>query len=183
MCNFTSDFISESNFDALRLLEHRDFLFPSIPTKNEPSPAEDEAWHTIRDMKNQMQAIELTETPTGKHHFDVPKGGGHGKQKKDLYTAFMLAARCIYDILWTEGLPDDIMHHGGVVRGRQRDTEGKAIEDAFGGNVPQALMDKMEIARDPEAFKRRMINDMGTKRKILTSSTAVLRSKPKKKGR
>jgi hypothetical protein len=183
MCNFTSDFISESNFDALRLLEHRDFLFPSIPTKNEPSSAEDEAWHTIRDMKNQMQSIELTETPTGKHHFDVPKGGGHGKQKKDLYTAFMLAARCIYDILWTEGLPDDIMHHGGVVRGRQRDTEGKAIEDAFGGNVPQALMDKMEIAQDPEAFKRRMINDMGTKRKILTSSTAVLRPKPKKKGR
>ncbi len=189
MCNFSSDFISESNFDALRLLEHRDFLFPAVP-QNEKLTAladgtipEEESWHTIRDMKNQMQAIELTETPTGKHHFDVPKGGGHGKQKKDLYTAFMLAARCIYDLIWTEGLPDDIMHHGGVVRGRSRDKDSKAVEDAFGGNVPQAIMDKMEIAQDPEGFKRRMISDMGSSRKVRTSASAVLRPKPKKKGR
>jgi hypothetical protein len=100
MCNFGTDFISESNFAALRLLEHRDLLFPSIPRAEEPTPAQEEGWQTIQIMKQQMQMIELTETPTGKHHFDVPKGGGHGRQKKDLYSAFMLAARCVYDHLW-----------------------------------------------------------------------------------
>jgi len=183
LCNFSSDFISESNFSALRLLEHREFLFPVLPQNKEPDSINEESWQTIRDMKNQMQAIELTETPTGKHHFDVPKGGGHGKQKKDLYTAFMLAARCIYDMLWTEGLPDDIMYQGGVVRGRNRDKDSKAVEDAFGGNIPQAIMDKMEIAADPEGFKRRMLDDMGNSRKVRTSSSAVLRPKIKKKGK
>ena len=183
LCNFSSDFISESNFSALRLLEHRELLFPILPQQKEPNTMNEESWQTIRTMKNQMQSIELTETPTGKHHFDVPKGGGHGKQKKDLYTAFMLAARCIYDILWTEGLPEDIMHHGGVVRNRQRDPEGKVVEDAYGGNIPQAIMDKMEIAQDPEGFKRRMIDEMGNSRKVRTSASAVLRPKIKKKGK
>lgn len=184
MCNFTSEFISESNFFALRLLEHRDFLFPSIPKDNVPNIAEEESWQTIRRMKNQMQSIELTETTTGKHHFDVPKGGGHGKQKKDLYTAFMLASRCIYDILWTEGLPDDTMHHGGVVRPRMgRDKVSRAMEDSFGGNIPQAIMDKMEIGHDPEAFKNKMLSNMASRRNVRTSSAAVLRPKPKKKGR
>ncbi len=183
LCNFSSDFISESNFSALRLLEHRELLFPTLPQNKESDSMIEESWQTIRDMKNQMQSIELTETPTGKHHFDVPKGGGHGKQKKDLYTAFMLAARCIYDILWTEGMPEDIMHHGGVVRSRQRDADGKAVEDAYGGNIPQAIMDKMEIAQDPEGFKRRMIDDMGNSRKVRTSASAVLRPKIKKKGK
>ena len=183
LCNFSSDFISESNFSALRLLEHRELLFPILPQNKEPDSIIEESWQTIRDMKNQMQSIELTETPTGKHHFDVPKGGGHGKQKKDLYTAFMLAARCIYDILWTEGMPEDIMHHGGVIRSRQRDPDSKAVEDAYGGNIPQAIMDKMEIAQDPEGFKRRMIDDMGNSRKVRTSASAVLRPKIKKKGK
>lgn len=186
MCNFTTEFISESNFAALRLLEHRDMLFPAVP-QNEKLTAradgtipEEESWHTIRDMKNQMQSIELTETQTGKHHFDVPKGGGHGKQKKDLYTAFMLGARCIYDLVWSEGLPENIMHHGGVVRPRTRDKHQKEMEDAFGGDIPQVFRDKLEIAQDPEGFKGRIVASVGHHRKVLTSSAAVLRPRHKK---
>jgi hypothetical protein len=183
LCNFSTDFISESNFAALRLLEHRDLLFPSVPKDYEPSQTQEESWQTIRDMKTQMQTIELTETPTGKHHFDVPKGGGHGKQKKDLYTAFMLAARCIYDIIWTEGLPDSILHQGGVFKGRTRDKAQAAVEDALGGDIPQVLKDKIEIAQDPEGFKRRMVQSMSHHRHVRTSGAAVLTPKPKKKGR
>lgn len=183
MCNFSTDFISESNFAALRLLEHRELLFPSVPKDSVPSPAEEEAWQTIQDMKTQMQTIELTETPTGKHHFDVPKGGGHGKQKKDLYTAFMLAARCVYDLLWSEGLPEDILHHGGVMRPRTRDKKQKAVEDALGGDIPQVLKDKIEIAQDPEGYKRKMMQQITSGRKVLTSGAACLTPKPKKKGR
>lgn len=75
MCNFGTEFISDSNFAALRLLEHRDLLFPSIPRDNVPSAAQEESWTTIQAMKQQMQMIEISETPTGKTHFDVPKGG------------------------------------------------------------------------------------------------------------
>jgi len=187
MCNFSAEFIAESNYDALRLLEHRDILFPSVPQSEklkaltDGTIPEEDSWHTIRDMKNQMQSIELTETPTGKQHFDVPKGGGHGKQKKDLYTAFFLAARCIYDLIWTEDMPEDIMHHGGVVRGRSRDKESLEMEDAFGGVIPQAIMDKMEIARDPDAFKRRVMSEAGNDKKVRLSGAAVLKPKPKKK--
>lgn len=183
MCNFSTEFISESNFAALRLLEHREILFPSVPKDTVPTAAQEDSWHTIRDMKNQMQSIELTETATGKHHFDVPKGGGHGKQKKDLYTAFMLAARCVYDLLWSEVLPEDLLHHGGVMKARTRDRQQAAVEDAYGGDIPQVLRDKIEIAQDPEGYKQRMLQQITSGRKVLTSSAACLTPKPKKKGR
>ncbi len=178
MCNFGTEFISESNFAALRLLEHRDLLFPSIPRENEPNAAQEESWYTIRTMKNQMQMIEITETPTGKHHFDVPKGEGHGKQKKDLYTAFMLAARCVYDHLWAEVMPDSTMHHGGVVRSREE--RPYVISDGIPvGDIPEVMRDKLEIAQDPEGYRERLLAQTFQKRTILTSPAAVLKPVPK----
>jgi len=189
MCNFTSDFISESNFAALRLLEHRDLLFPTLPTVEEPSAAVEESWQTIQTMKQQMQMIELSETATGKHHFDVPKGEGHGKQKKDLYTSFMLAARSAYDLLWADHMPESIIHHGGVIK--PRNVSGKTPVTFVGDpalghstmDIPGALRDKLDIARDPEGFKRKMLQQMRNKRTVFTSPGAVLRPKPKKPGR
>ena len=179
MCNFGTDFISESNFAALRLLEHRDLLFPSIPREEEPTPAQEHSWSTIQEMKGQMQMIELSETPTGKHHFDVPKGEGHGKQKKDLYTAFMLAARCVYDNLWVEMLPESIIHHGGIIRGR--DPLPEIISDGIEVEVHGVLRDKLEMAQDPEGYKQRMLAKTFKGRKVITSSAAVL--KPVSKGK
>ena len=179
MCNFGTDFISESNFAALRLLEHRDLLFPSIPREEEPTPAQEEGWQTIQTMKQQMQMIELSETPTGKHHFDVPKGEGHGKQKKDLYTAFMLAARCVYDNLWAEMLPDSVIHHGGVVQ--SRDPAIGIISDGVEVDVTGALRDKLEMIQDPEGYKQKMLTSTFRGRKVVTSSAAVL--KPVNKGK
>jgi hypothetical protein len=131
-------------------------------------------------MKQQMQMIELTETPTGKHHFDVPKGEGHGKQKKDLYTAFMLAARCVYDNLWAEMLPESIIYHGGVVQARtplpQVLSDGMPV-----GDIPDALRDKLEMVQDPEGYKQRMLAQTFKGRKVVTSSAAVL--KPVNKGK
>jgi len=185
MCNFGTDFISESNFVALRLLEHRDLLFPSIPRNESPSPAQEEAWETIQTMKQQMQMIELSETPTGKHHFDVPKGEGHGKQKKDLYTAFMLAARCVYDHLWTELIPESIIHHGGVMKPRARGAAQSIIRSdgmPVGNDIPDALRDKLEMVQDPIGYKQRMLTQQGQKRTVLTSPAAVLKPVPGKGG-
>lgn len=182
MCNFSTDFISDSNHAALRLLEHRDLLFPNISRDAAPSLAQEESWATVQEMKKQMQMIEITETPTGKHHFDVPKGGGHGKQKKDLYTAFMLAARCIYDCLWTEMLPEDILHHGGVIKNREPRPEltAKTLEGYPTEDLPDAIRDKLELAQDPEGYRRRLLERTFNKRTLLTSPAAVLKPVVKK---
>lgn len=185
MCNPSVDFIAQSNFFALALLEHRNLLFPSVPTGEQPSALQDEAWQVIQKMKGQMQAIEHTETPTGKQHFDVPKGEGHGKQKKDLYSAFMLVARAVYDSLWAEQMPESILHHGGLMNVRDGSSANLPGDPALGKSafsVPQALRDKLEIARDPEGFKRRMLQDGMSKRTNLYSPAAVLKPKPKKRG-
>lgn len=186
MCNFSSEFISQSNYNTLSLLEHRELLFPGPPKKENPSALEDESWQTIQRIKRQMQTIELTETTTGKNHFDVPKGGGHGKQKKDLYTSCMLAARCVYDLLWSEQLPESIMYHGGVLNSRTRRNNpslSSVAEDAFGGEIPEVLLEKMEIAQDPEQYKRKMLDKMNSSRRVLVDSSACLTPKIKGKGK
>ena len=191
MCNFGTEFISDSNFAALRLLERREILFPS-PSRTEVlseqrRDAEDESWATITRMLQQMQTIIISETPTGKIHFDVPKGAGHGIHKKDLYTAFMLAARGIYDFLWAEGIPDSEIHHAGIITprkatvapglpsGYQRLTE---IQD----HIPEVMQDKLDMIRDPEEYKRKMLDRIhGRTRRVLTSPAAVLTPKNKPK--
>lgn len=184
MCNFGVDFISESNFAALRLLEHHDLLFPSVSLENSPTPQEEESWDKIQEMKRQMQMISITETPTGKYHFDVPKGEGHGKQKKDLYTSFMLAARCVYDHIWAHEIPESILFHGGVLKPRESrnsrsmiTSDGVPIDDA----VPQIIRDKLEMAQDPVGYRQKLLQQHFNKRTILTSPAAVLKPVPKKK--
>jgi hypothetical protein len=178
MCHPTVDFIADSNFHALRLLEHRDLLFPSVPRDNIPSFAQDASWETITRMKQQMQMIEQRETPTGKYHFDVPKGEGHGTQKKDLYSAFMHVAACVYDNLWLEQMPDDIMHHGGIVTAR--DTGNPRPDDPL-SDVPEVFRDKIEMVQDPEGYRQRMLGNAFNKRTLITSPAALLRPVPKKK--
>ncbi len=183
MCNFSTDFISDSNYAALRLLEHRELLFPSIPKDQTPSIAQEEAWLTIQAMKNQMQLIAITETPTGKNHFDVPKGGGHGLQKKDLYTAFMLAARCVYDQYWTDTLPEDILYQGGAIKERTRSDERSALpglESYYEDDIPDLLLDKIQMVEDPEGYRQRMLQGSVKRTLVSAPSVAVLRPVSKK---
>jgi hypothetical protein len=189
MCNFGTEFISDSNFAALRLLEHGEILFPSPPkaTGDEYREAEDESWATVTRMLQQMQTIIITETPTGKIHFDVPKGEGHGIHKKDLYTAFMLAARGIYDFLWAEGIPDSEIHHSGVIQTRKAPvTPGlpggyqRLVE--LRDNIPEVIQDKLDIMRDPDIYRQKMMDRInGRSRRVLTSPAAVLTPKTKPK--
>lgn len=183
LCNFGTDFIADSNFYCLRLLEHRDLLFPAPPYQEGVSMAQAESWEVITRMQQQMLTIEMTETTTGKIHFDVPKGGGHGKEKKDLYTAFMLAGRCVYDLLWAEELPESIIHHGGAVHEREapRLPTFMARDPYADQNIPAAIREKMEIAQDPQAYRDKLMRQMQNKRTIVTHPSAVLRPVPKKK--
>jgi hypothetical protein len=182
MCNFSTDFIAESNFCCLRLLEHKDLLFPAVPFGEDATMSQQESWEIVRSMQQQMQTIVMSETPTGKIHFDVPKGGGHGKEKKDLYTAFMLAGRGVYDLLWSEELPDDIIYHGGRVKERAAPevSAGFAEEQYNNPDLPEAVKDKIEFARDPEAYRDKLLRKALFKRTLITSPAAVLKPVPKK---
>ena len=182
LCNPTSEFIHESNHNTLKLLERGDLFFPSSPVDGNED--REEAWDTVQRMKMQMQTIAITQTPTGKYHFDVPKGGGHEKQKKDLYSACLHAAQCAYQLVWTEGMPDNFLHQGGVFTPRP-DPYDRIQGRKFGGEdlhqVPQVFRDKLEIATDPEGYRRRLLQKMQSQKPTLVSSAAVLTPKPKKR--
>jgi len=183
LCNFSPDFISDSNFAALRLLEHKDILFPDVPQDTAAIDKLEESWGTIQNMKAQMQLIVITETPTGKVHFDVPKGGGHGKQKKDLYTVFMLGARAVYDALWTDNEPQSVLHQIGILK----PIEDRAIGYRFSGDgpypeapIPGTLQEKLLLIQNPEKYKADLLRRLANKRQVLTSPTAVLKPRIKK---
>ena len=96
---------SKSNADAvnatLSLMEHNELALPQSPVNISGSNHFEELediYETASEMLRQVTLIEVTQTKSGIAHFDVPTGGGHGKQKKDLFTAFILACKKAYDL-------------------------------------------------------------------------------------
>lgn len=59
---------------------------------------EEALYETVETLLRQLMLIEVSESRSGVAHFDVPSGGGHASQKKDLYTAFILAGRKAYEM-------------------------------------------------------------------------------------
>jgi hypothetical protein len=96
----------QSNADAVyasvNLMENDWISFPQPPQSFSGSIEELEekelAYETVTKMLRQLMLIEITQSKSGVAHFDVPSGGGHASQKKDLYTAFILAAKKTYDL-------------------------------------------------------------------------------------
>jgi len=182
LCNFTPEWIADSNFGALRLLENKELLFPEVPFE-EANERLALAWETVNAMKSQMQLIIVSETPTGKVHFDVPKGGGHGKQKKDLYTAFLIACRGAYDTLWAEEVPVNVLHHSGLLIPREDRGVGYTFSNQGPTDemLPGSLQEKMMLIQNPEQYKVDLLRSMAGRRQVLTSPSAVL--KPRIKGK
>lgn len=92
--------ISEANFAALNLLERGMLRFAkgsdTFSKKNEVIQ------FNIEEMIRQMISITITETKSGLAHFDIPSTG-KGSRKKDLYSAFVLAAKGLYDSVHERG--------------------------------------------------------------------------------
>lgn len=100
---------SKSNAEAvhasLSLMEQGNLALPRPPTSIDLKVLEvlEPIHATVEEMIRQTLLIEVSQTRSGIAHFDVPSGGGHGAQKKDLFTAFILAAKKVYDLtLYTE---------------------------------------------------------------------------------
>lgn len=110
LCNFNPNFIEDANNNTKTLLEQKAIRFP-----NSTNPIESNRKTSVKgqlkevdlvqEMINQTASITITTTPTGKLHYDLPKGSSSSNsverpKKKDLYTAFILACKCTYDFQW-----------------------------------------------------------------------------------
>jgi hypothetical protein len=93
---------AEAVYNTLALMEKKLLSFPKSPQFVDPDSKMldelEEAYDTVQRMLRQLMLIEVTQNKSGVAHFDVPTGGGHGAQKKDLYSSFILAAKKTYDL-------------------------------------------------------------------------------------
>jgi len=86
--------IAEAVYGSLNLLEQGLLKFPFPPYDG--NEEKESIYADIDEMLKQMMLITVTETKTGQAHFDIPSTG-KGSRKKDLYSAFVLAAKGLYD--------------------------------------------------------------------------------------
>jgi len=112
-----SNTIAETNYATVNLLEQGLLKFPYPPVEaSSPNIFEekDTVYSNIQDMLKQTMSITTTVTKTGKPHFDIPADGS-GSRKKDLYSAFILAAKGLYDSITMREDNSNIVNKGGLV--------------------------------------------------------------------
>lgn len=124
LINPTPTVNAEVNWAAINLLEQGRLKFPGPPISvGEVHEKEEKVYETVQVMIRQMLTIVATQTKTGNVHFDVPdSGGGHGKQKKDLYSAFIYGAKKVYDLQKETEDDGPVIWSHGVIHSRDTST-------------------------------------------------------------
>jgi hypothetical protein len=110
MINFSPAWISDANFDALSLFENNRLRFPDIPRSS--MEVEEKLYDEVRLLKSQMLSIIVTETARGVRHFDTPKKG----QNKDLYSAIILAAYGVKELMRDSEFVEPKLESEGLIR-------------------------------------------------------------------
>lgn len=110
---------AEAVYSSLNLMEQGNLVLPRRP---QPSGSSEEAFQdldkreglfeTVESMLRQLMLIEVTQSRSGVAHFDVPSGGGHAAQKKDLFTAFILASKKAYELMLSDEEEGSILEVG-----------------------------------------------------------------------
>lgn len=107
-----SSSVAELNYNALNLLEQGRIQFPYPPT--DFSEAKDKVFAEVTTMVKQMTSVTMTETKSGNVKFDIP-ASGKGSRKKDLYSAFLLAAKALQDVMSSEREDTSYVNRGGLI--------------------------------------------------------------------
>ncbi len=113
LINPTTSWINDANFDTLALFEHRELLFPAL-TMSSNSIAE-KLYEQVKKLKSQLLNIIVTQTSRGVRHFDTPKKG----QNKDLYSATILAAWGVREMVREGQEIEKVLHGDGYMRKHQ----------------------------------------------------------------
>ena len=110
---------AEAVYACLNLLEQGSLYLPNRPQPKGSSEGafnsldeEEEVYDAVEDAVRQAMLIEVSESKSGVAHFDVPTGGGHSTQKKDLFTAFVLASKKTYDLMLADEDEETILEVG-----------------------------------------------------------------------
>ncbi len=117
MFNPSPQSTAEAVYATLNLMEKKAMAFPKEPQlmidESASELEEKEVMHeTIQKMLRQLMIIEVTQSKSGVAHFDVPAGGGHAAQKKDLYTSYILASKKAYDLIIMANTSSGILEIG-----------------------------------------------------------------------
>ena len=106
-CVPNPEFIEDANNNTKTLLEQRMIKLPDathpIESSRKGSKGQKKDIDLVQEMINQIASIVVTSTPNGRAHYDLPKTKSSSKynvRKKDLYSAFILASKCVYDLKW-----------------------------------------------------------------------------------
>jgi phage terminase large subunit-like protein len=89
---------AEAVYSALTLLEQKELKLPNPPLSG--NEEEDEVYDTMVELNKQLISIVMTQTASGTPRFDVQGGSGHGGAKKDLYSAFILVCKLLYEQIY-----------------------------------------------------------------------------------
>lgn len=114
----SSGWIEDAHHNVYNMLQKRQVSFPVKRIDDREGEYDNEVHNTISLMISQMLSIELTETRTGRLHFDLPQSGGGFKQHKDLYSAFILGSDMCYQLLQREIIPQRRMPLLGIITPR-----------------------------------------------------------------
>ena len=138
----TSEYNSQSNVFMHKSFETKRLLFPAFDTVrmmaalqaekalNVTFDTYEDVVNCIEELKNEICTIQMTQTPTGKEHFDTPTIStpttteGHkkrGRLRKDRYTSILLAHRFAYDSTVTPGVVIDYDDVAGNIRREEGD--------------------------------------------------------------
>ena len=102
MINFSPEWITDANYRTLSLLEKGKLWFPA-PILNGSEEKEHMHFLIEKTMKSQILSVTITQTRTGKLHFDTPTAsqskGVLSKARKDLYSCFIMAGHALYEDL------------------------------------------------------------------------------------
>jgi len=136
---------AEAVYSSLNLMENGNLTLPRRPQptgSTETSFKEldtlEGLYDTVETMTRQLMMIEVSETRSGVAHFDVPSGGGHASQKKDLFTAFILASRMAYELFMSDE-DEGAMLEIGIVQQRPD----------FRIPIKSTLTESMEVTQAP----------------------------------
>lgn len=115
---------AEAVYTSLNLMEKGGLTLPRRPQptgRSESAMREldqvEGLYDTIEKTLRQMMLIEVSESRSGVAHFNVPSGGGHSTQKKDLFTAFILAGMKAHELSLAEEDEGGILEVG-IVEGK-----------------------------------------------------------------
>jgi len=122
LIDFSPTWIENANHNANFLLERRKVAFPKRPMEGASSSSKlDELDRNVKIVEQlimQLISIQISETRTGKAHFDLPETGGGFVKHKDLYSAFIMACDLVYNKIQSSLLPTVNMPLLGIITPR-----------------------------------------------------------------